>query len=172
MRWGILFVFMFTLAGCGSTLDGPEGVVKNYLKAQCVNDYEQACTYLSSADKNAMTIENGEYDLTEMSLGVTKYEVKECKIEGDKAKVSVTLTLIDIGSLMESAMEEAVANPELAMEIWDDEGQKRLQERMKKKVEDWMEDGKPPTIKKDGTFNLIREENRWKIFLNLKVNPQ
>jgi hypothetical protein len=99
---GLLVMVMGTVVGCGSSGGGgstatPKEVTKQYMDASLNFDVDTAYDLLSSTDQQALTKEDMQAEIENISLeGLDfSYVIGEETINGDEASVDVTMTVTD-----------------------------------------------------------------------------
>lgn len=156
----ILALCGLAILACGSG-SGPGSVVEAYQEAIQDGDYEAAYGYVSSQDR-AVRSQQEFVDNTREAMVLfgglmdqTSYEITGEEVEGDRATVAVTVTRPAIESLVGELMAEALSSAFSDEE----ESEEALQEALHEKLEA----GDLPMTTDQETFDLVREEDGWKI---------
>jgi len=161
--------------------------VDKYLNAFYLKDYKLAYKYLSISDRSIKTQEaylkylegkykkyNLGYNLDKAFLSRCKYEIKNYRIDGNKAEVSVIFTLPDLKKIIINMLTDDFSDD--FTEAFSDafkfksrkKSKKRLEKRIEERLIEVLDNKNLPIIKKRRVYNLIKEKNSWKIFLNFK----
>lgn len=166
-RLAIFPMLAIWLFGC-SMGPGPGEVVSKFINVGIDGKDEEAYSLISSEDKEMESFdafsklrkkgrEMGP-PWTEMLKGQISFQVKDVKTEGDKAHVTVDITMPDLmsmmGELIGPAMLAALSGEK------NEEAMKKFAETMKGK--------KIPTRTETKVYDLVKEKDGWKVFLNYK----
>ncbi|WDV46052.1 DUF4878 domain-containing protein [Clostridiaceae bacterium M8S5] len=170
----ILCVLFIVLCGCssGTKTDSPKGTVTSFfdlVKEGKYNDLDKvvdnAKDYnlggednlgLGKDDQNKATA-----DLLIKAMGNVKVDIKDEKIDGDKATVNVGVDYPNVGKAFQESMQELILKS-MGKEAPDEEAMaKEFLDAMKKKLEDDIE-----TLHNDVTINLIKKDGKWLITLD------
>lgn len=166
-RYIILALLVITpLLGFGK--DSPEKVLIKYLKALYSNNLKKTYNYISKADKETISksefVKQNTLDdpfLKEMSKTIyklSKYEVNEVNINGDKAIVDITTISPDMPRVL-----AAIFGP-----FHGPKNMKNPQEATRYMLKQYLKKGDVPMAKDTRKFVLLEEDGKWKIFLDLK----
>ena len=143
----------------------PEDVLIKYLNALYSNNLKKTYRYMSKADRE--TISEKEFikqnslddpffrETSKTILKLSKFEVNETKIDGDRAIVNLTTIAPDMPRVLADIFgpfhgRKDMENPEEAMRYM-------LQQYLKK--------GDVPMTEDNRKFTLVKENGKWKIFL-------
>jgi len=159
-RFVVLIMLAMWATGC-ATGPSPKEVMGSYLDAHGKGNDEEAYSLLSSKDKTAKSLdafsESEGSDFKSILRQKVSYQVKEIKTKGDKAEATVEVTTPDItggfGELIWSILSMVLEGKQE-----DDAIEKELAEKLQGK--NW------PTTTKTEYFDLVKEEDGWKVFLN------
>ena len=158
----VLFLVMLVMwvPGC-ATGPGPKEVMGRYLDAYAKGNNEEAYSLLSSRDKTAKSLaafsESGGSVFKAFPGPKVSYQVKGIETEGDKAKATVQVATPDIkgvfGELFGAIM---------AMVVGREQDDNALEDVLAEKLEgkNW------PTITTTEYYDLVKEQDGWKVFLN------
>lgn len=162
----ILFLlFSFTL-GCSSQ-DTPESTVKNYYQSVLDSDYNKAYEYLSQSDKEAYSkdqyVKMKSDSLTPILRSLAQkaeFNINKVNTENSKATVTVDIKTPDIETIMGDLLLNAFSGnmPDTS----------KFDENISEIIED--DEMKYRTSQKD--FDLVLENDGWKIFENLKIKQK
>jgi len=159
-RFVVPIMLVIWATGC-ATGPSPKEVMGRYLDAYGKGNYEEAYPLLSSTDKTAKSLdafsESEESEFMAILGPKVSYQVKGIKTEGDKAKATVEIATPDIkgvfGELLGTIMGMALGGEQDNNAL-----EKMLAERVQGK--NW------PTIKRTEYYDLVKEKDGWKVFLN------
>jgi hypothetical protein len=164
-----LLLLAFMLSGCDQiqSLSKPsaEGVINGYIDALQSQDYERAYSYISKEDQQAQTKEKyigslKDTDgnaLIQFVMNQTTYAVNSVVEQGNTAKAEVTISFPDISAMARELIAGALLS----------EG-KESEEAIQAIIEEKSKQGGIPTTTQKETFELIKEEGGWKVYLSLK----
>ena len=158
----LLFLVMLVMwvPGC-ATGPGPKEVMGRYLDAYAKGNNEEAYSLLSSRDKSTKSLdafsESGGSEFKAILGPKVSYQVKGIKTEGDKAKATVEVATPDIKGVFGE-----VFGAIMAMVVGGEEDNNALGDVLAEKVQgkNW------PTITTTEYYDLVKEEDGWKVFLN------
>jgi len=146
--------------GCAN----PREPLAKYLDASLHERYDEAYQYISSKDRAVKTLQEyksefskEESPLGQLLLSKVSYNIKDIQIEKGKAKATVEITMPDFSSIMGDLLGAAFASAF---------GQKKDQKAMEQMLADKYKDKEMPMVTQSNTFNLIKESDGWKVFLN------
>jgi hypothetical protein len=149
---------------CASNREDVESAITAYLDASLNDRYEEAYSYLSDKDRDAMSLE--EYESEKESRIVitcneftkrTTFKVKGIDIEGDRAAVEVEITEPDVRVIMQDLVGAFVA--------WildDEEDFKKMEEEMEAKYSK----GDIPMKTEVELYNMVKEAGSWRVDLD------
>lgn len=169
MRLGPNLLILCLLCGlmaCGRLLapDAAE-ILQKYLSAAQEGRHADAYANLSTEDKGLVSLGEylKEYDATEnpIAAAVTqniKYEIRGVTETGNWATATVAVTAPDIGKIVGEALGAAFQS------AFSKDGGKSAQDDLAKKFQS----GNAPLKTTEETMRLVREQDGWKVFLDLK----
>ncbi|HWP49680.1 MAG TPA: cytochrome c oxidase assembly protein [Candidatus Limnocylindrales bacterium] len=142
-----------------------EAVVKAYIKAIYTRNYSKAYELTSTSDRQFKTLEdylreNGSFtgltlELAEKLASFITYKDIKTEIQGDRAKVTVNISLPDGNA------------PEVESILLEEERPKGAsREELLEKLETLQRAGKIPLVEGEQPLELIRENEVWRVFLN------
>ena len=166
----LLSLFSFCFYACSNIGSNPSDVLSKYLDARYNFEHKKAYSYLSKEDTSVKSIDeylsekkDNEAPISKVFADKIDYKITKVEKNKDKAKAIVELTVPDgqqiFGDLMGSFLSK------LFNEDFDEE---KIASKIKEKYKD---EGIPMTTKKD-TMNLVKEENKWRVYLNWKAEKQ
>lgn len=165
----ILFASLAVFACDKISGSGPKEILSNYLDASLKGRYEEAYLYVSAEDKSIKNLqsylkENSKKDSPFTQAIASKISFKILKLEKTEktASADVEVTLPDFGAIMADVMGAAFKS------AFDGGGEKEVEALMRKKFES----GKVPLTTKKETFNLRKESDGWKVFLDWKSKKE
>ncbi len=157
-----LAALMLFYTGCSFSPD-PQKVISKYLEEYYHGNYEKAYALLSSKDKTVRSLQEfsgGEEEFNAIRKAMSKktiLKVKDVKITGDNAVVTVDITTPDLtsamGDLMATAFSQAL------------EGGKPDEKAMEKKIAEKMNDKNLPTTTTTEQFDLLKEKDGWRVYM-------
>ena len=158
---------ILAIAGCDKLAGpGPKDVLSKYLDASLKGRYEEAYGYVSSTDRAVKSIndylaENKEKDtpFAKALLGNVSFNIVSVTETGEKATAEVEITLPDFGVIFKDIMGAAFKS------AFGGGDQKEMEEYLAKKYEN----GDLPLATKKETFQLVKEQDGWKVFLDWKT---
>jgi hypothetical protein len=162
----LYLIFLIVLIGCGQSGTQPERVASLYLDAYYTGNYEGAYQYLSEKDKAVMSLRQYQSEQTEemglipqlMSSRIS-YEIQNVTVVDDEAQVQVSIMLPDFGSIVMDILGSAFMSA-FRDEIDEDEIERMVGERL--------EGEDIPMTTTSETLTLIKENGRWRIFLDFE----
>lgn len=164
MRYSVLILILSVALGCKGIGSGPDDIVLNYLNATLKGNHAEAYSLLSSSDKKVKSeaeyqalMKEGNF-LTVTYANKISYKILKTNQSENKADVEVEITAPDLTSFMGEILGEALSNPDLA----NDEAQ--IKKKLAEKYKDL------PMTKTVQSFNLVKEQGGWKIFLNWEAD--
>lgn len=157
----LLFGLTITYAGC-SFFGTPQACLSNYLDFLDKNDYVAAYKLLSVKDKEARTLKSfsstnspgfspGFNAVYKFLTKNTEYKIAEVKENKDKAVVKVTFTGPNSSAVWRALISETLRDKN-EMDTY-----KALESEFKSKI---------PFESKSVSYNLVKEKDGWKVFLN------
>lgn len=168
-RFGVLLALGLLLAGCGRVAS-PEEVALAYGRAVYANDADAIWRLVSEADrraKNEATFRRQQRELRGFTrevvlalAGLIGATPVTTDVTGHRARVTLGFRLPDANA------------PEIRtlMLAWDEDRLNRLPGTERARILDRLgqlhRGGRFPTVKGDETFDLVRENGRWRVFLN------
>ncbi len=162
-RLAILALLVICLFGC-STGPGPKEVLSKYLDASWKGKYEEAYSLLSSKDKAMKSLdafskdEGADNPFKVVLADKVSFKVKEVKTESGKASSIVEITMPDLKPLFGEIFGAAMAGA-----FGGQKDNKAIEKALKEKMQ-----GKDlPTITNTKTYDLVKEKDGWRVFLNL-----
>lgn len=162
----VCMVMASLFVGCGLGKPSPEKVLTKYLDAKLNGKYEEAYESLSSSDQAAKSLtdyvahqSSVESPFLDTLAEKVSYEIIETAVDGNKARIEVSLTLPDASALMADLFGAAL----LSAFGGDDDGEMingLLAEKLKQ--EDL------PMVTNTEFYDLVKETGRWRVFLDLE----
>lgn len=152
------------------TKSSPKDVIIKYLYANKDGDITESYKYISNQDKSIKSLDQmikNEKDqddnpFSPLIIKDTKFKVLSIKEFEDNASVDLEITIPDISILAKETMREALKNG--LLNIDPKKSALIILEKYKNK--------KLPTITKFQTYQMVKEKNNWKVFLNLKAEQE
>ena len=163
----IIFFAGLTILSC-EKLSGPSPteILNNYLDTSLKGSYEEAYSYVSAEDKAIKNLhsylkENEKEDNPFAQAIASKVSYKILKLDKSEKKASadVEITLPDIGSMFTDVMGAAFKS------AFGGGDEKEMEKTLAKKFEN----GAVPLTTKVETFQLVKEKDGWKVFLDWKT---
>ncbi|QCQ21262.1 hypothetical protein [Desulfoglaeba alkanexedens] len=163
----IIFLVSVSMLSCDK-LSGPSPseILNNYLDASLKGRFEEAYSYVSAEDKAIKDLhsylkENEKEDNPFAQALVSKVSYKILKLDKSEKKASadVEITLPDLGSMFTDVMGAAFKS---AFGGGDEK-------EMEKELAQKFESGEVPLTTKKETFQLVKEKDGWKVFLDWKT---
>ncbi len=163
----IIFLASLTILACDK-LSGPSlsEILYNYLDASLKGSYEEAYSYVSSEDKAIKDLhsylkEREKEDNLFAQAIVSKVSYKILKLDKSEknASADVEITLPDLGAMFADVMGAAFKS------AFGGGDEKEMEKTLAKKFES----GEIPLTTKKGTFQLVKEKDGWKVFLDWKT---
>ena len=157
---------IFLVASCDSIFHSkPEDVLSEYLQADLVGDHKKAYTYISSKDKKNKSLEqyigekskHSDSELAKLFIDKTSHKIINVEVNGNTANIKVDTTTVDLEIITReftTAAFKAAATGKSFDDIQND-----IVEKYKK------QDLPLNTYKSN--HKLIKEDNKWKVILNL-----
>ena len=161
----LILLSVFILAGCENLFQSkPEDILLKYLKADLVGDHNKAYYYLSSRDKRKKSLQqyigdqskNDGSELIKLLIDKTKFKILNEQLNGNVARVEVETTTVDVNIITNEFANAA---------LHADNGKsfENIQREIAKK---YKKEGLPLNTYKS-SYNLVKENNKWKVLLNL-----
>lgn len=161
----VLLVLSMSIFVAGCFGASPETVTQDFLTAFKASDFEKAASY--AVTQNASKIEtdmakdeDGER-IGKLILSNTSYEVGKAVKEGDKAKVSVKVTAVDMVRIATKAMSELM--PLAFAAAFSETDNNEMDAMMNQYLENSILDPQAPKVTTDVNVNLVKTNNGWKI---------
>ena len=161
-RFPVLVMLVLWTSGC-SIGPGPKEVMGKYLDATYKGRNQEAYSLLSSKDKTAKSLDafSGSEGSDNPFMGILgikdSYQVTEVATEGDKARATVEIATPDIKGAFVDFL-GAILTKGLGGQLDEKALEKELAEKMQGK--NW------PTITRTEYYDLVKEKDGWKVFLN------
>lgn len=164
----LLLILLIIIPVLGFGNETPDTVLINYLRSLYSNNLKKTYSYISKADRD--TISKSEFIkqnslrdpfLQEMAKTVyelSKYEVNETKINEDSAIVNITVTAPDMPRVLGDIFGPFHGSKDM----------KDPQDAARHMLRQYLKKGDVPMTEENGDFTLVKEEGKWKVFLNLK----
>jgi hypothetical protein len=165
---GLILALM--IGGCDklSELNQPSAkdVLTSYLDASLKSRTEEAYGYVSTEDKSVKSLseyksENNKKDspLAAVIVSNVSFKVLNVTETGNTASANVQITLPDMGVMLKDLMGAAFSSAFAGK----DKGE------MEKEIAKKYETGQVPTTTKNEEFNLVKEKDGWRVFLDWKT---
>ncbi len=166
----IILILLITIPIFGFGKESPDKVLTKYLKSLYSNNLKRTYSYISRVDKNTISMEGfisqnrlDDPFIQEIAKTVSslrKYDINETKIDGDNATVDITVTAPDMPKVLGEIFgpfhgQKDMANP---------------RETTRHMLKQYLKKGNVPMVKERGIFNLVNEEGKWKVLLNLRID--
>jgi hypothetical protein len=143
----------------------PEDVLSEYLQADLVGDHKKAYSYISTTDKKSKSLEQyisgkskySHTELTKLFIENTTHKIENVEIDGDNAQIRVDTTTVDLEIITKefaNAGMRAVTTGKSFHDIQKDIAEKYKTQQL-------------PLNNYKSNHQLIKEDNRWKVVLNL-----
>lgn len=171
------FVLALGLSSCGKS--SPKDVAKDAVEAQLSGDLQTFYNLLCAADQETMTYDNflskytmprdaqALFEIVPESRDVLQAGSYKEIINGESATVTYILTVPD----MDKITKEAISF-EILQQMMATGGRMRsladLPDEMKANIKQYITDNKIPTIEIPQTMTLVRENDQWRVNLNLR----
>ncbi len=161
-----LIFSIFLVASCDSIFQSkPEDVLSEYLQADLVGDHKKAYTYLSTNDKKNKSLEqyigekskHSDSELAKLFIDKTTLKIINVEVNGNTAIIKVDTTTVDLEIITREFTTAAFKTAASGKSF--DDIQNDIVEKYKK------QDLPLNTYKSN--HKLIKEENKWKVVLNL-----
>jgi hypothetical protein len=143
----------------------PDEVLNNYLDASLKGRYKEAYSYVSAEDKAIKDLqsylkENEKEDnpFAQAIASKVSYKILKLKKSDKKATADVEITLPDFESIFADVMGAAFKS------AFGGGDEKEMEKILAKKLES----GEVPLTTKKETFNLVKQEDGWKVYLDWK----
>lgn len=163
----VLFISVLSILGC-EKLQGssPRTVLKNYLDASTKGNHKEAYSYISANDKAVKDLEtyineNDEFDSPYRQIMVNNisYEISKLEKSNETATAYVEMTMPDIGAIIKEVMKTAFQSTQ------ENGNQNKIEDLLASK----MKNGDIPLTTQEKSFQLRKEEEGWKVFLDWKA---
>jgi hypothetical protein len=165
IRFILIVPFAILLTNACSTNPSSKDVLLKYLDGILHAKYDQAYPLLSSKDKSMKSLdkfskdEGADSPFKAMLSDKVSFQIKEVKTEGDKGEATVEITMPDLKPLF-GEMFGALMTAAFTKQKDDKALDKALADKIKGK------DLPMTTVTK--TYDLVKEKDGWKVFLNLE----
>ena len=147
---------------------GPEQVLSNYLTASITGKHDEAYQYISSKDQLIKSFDqyireknSAEFDLSEYLGKRTSFKIVSLDVSGNTGIAEVDISMPDtdqiLGDLIGLAFSKAFSEDEMTSED------------LGNIINEKYSDSDIPITTNKENFNLVNEEDGWKVFLNLEV---
>ncbi len=166
MRLALFLIISLLLFGCKQEGPGPKEVVSKFLNALLHQHPVEAYQYISSKDKQTKSSTDFQAELSEglnsplktTIVSKTSFEIKEILIGEEKSEAEVAISMPDFTAVFGDVMGTALAS------AFSGQSEEELQRMMTEKLS-----GKElPVVTKIETFELIKEQDGWRVYLNLE----
>ncbi len=164
----LIFLITFPIFGFGFGKETPDKILTKYLKALYSNNLKKTYSYISKTDKNTISREDfikqnslSDPFIKEIAKTVSslhKYDIIKTEIDKDNASVDITVTTPDMSKVLGEIFGPFHGSRNLASP----------KEATRYMLKEYLEKGNVPMVKERGVFNLVKEEGKWKVILNLK----
>lgn len=156
---GLLILF---IASCNLFSPSPKDVLTKYLNSYFKGNYTETYALLSIKDKSFKNQKEFESELNEnpffkVFAGKVSFNVKDVKVSGETAEATVDITAPDMSKAMADIMGMAFAS------AFSD---KKDEKAMEKMIVEKFKDKSLPMTTTTQTYDLIRDEDGWRVFLN------
>ncbi|MBW2076787.1 MAG: hypothetical protein JRI71_04425 [Deltaproteobacteria bacterium] len=154
----LLIIVYLVFVHDANAKSGPKEILEKYCNALIHGRLEEAYELVSAKDKAVKSLESYLSEpFAEALVSKTSYEISEVKVIGNKATATAAITMPDIRfDIMALAFLSAFQGFEVDNELL----LKGLAERC--------QDSKLPLTTINKTFNLVNENDGWKVFLDWK----
>lgn len=162
-----LCLLLLILAACSG--ESPESVLSSYMEAKISGDFQRAYQLLSAEDRQVKSLEefrgaenaSDMQALTDLVQEHTSYEIQDVQMDGDKATAAVDIKIPDLSGMMGDFLALAFQSAFSGEDAQPDE--KEIEKMLEKyKGKDM------PTKTETFTFQLRKEGDGWKVFLDWK----
>lgn len=162
----IVFLASLTILAC-DMLSGPrpDEVLNKYLDASYKGRIEEAYSYVSVADKAVKDLQSclkeSEKEDNTLARGIASkatFKIQRLEASGNKAVADVEINLPDFESMFYDIMGGAFKS------TFGDGDEKEMEKILAKKFES----GKVPLTTRKQTFQMVKEDDGWKVFLDWK----
>lgn len=157
----LVVVVGLMMAGCGGPK--PEVVVSEFTAALQAGDWEKAATYVENQDKSAFKVDDPEAEkFAKLILSKTAFEFGSVQTEGDKAKINVKVTAVDMVQVMTKAMGELMS---MAFDsaLSENGEQKDMEAVAQEHFMKSIADPQAPKTTTDTAVNLVKTSGGWKV---------
>lgn len=153
------------LASCNFFSPSPKEILTKYLDYSFKGNWSEAYALLSSKDKNFKSQKEYESQLkltdnifSKLSTDKISVKVKEIKVSGSSAEAIVEITHPDVAQAVADLMRITIASAFSGKNISDKD--------MEKIITDKFKDKSLPMITETNKFNLTKDKEGWRVFLN------
>ena len=170
-------VLSLGLTGCGKS--SPKDVAKEAVEAQLKGDMQTFYTLLCEADQTAMTYDNfitkyvmpkdaqALFDLVPETRDALKAGSFKEIVNGETATVTYVLTVPNMDKIIKETISLEILQQMMAkgkrMSSLSD-----LPDEMKENIRQYLAKNDIPTLEIPQTMNLLRENDNWRVNLNLR----
>lgn len=174
----ILFLFwILIINNCSKITESPKKVVSKFLEAKLNWDYKEAYNYISSEDKQVRNLEEykseiGFYELSEDTIfiktfkDVISFKIKKEDITKDKAVFEVEIQSPDFSSMTSEFLGEAFIS------AFSGKSEEEITKDFAQKIREKYKDKEMPMTTTTTYYNLMKEKDGWKVFLNWKISEK
>lgn len=161
----LLTTCIAALSGCDQIkglLGGePRPALEKYLSASAAGNRDEAYGYISSKDRQTKTLaeyktENSDNPFAIIVARQTSYEIQDIRIDGTNASATVKVTRPDLAGVAKDFLGAAFSA------ALGGKDSKQLQQQLADKYANQ----KLPTTTSTETFNLVKESDGWRVFLD------
>ncbi|MBE3586528.1 MAG: DUF4878 domain-containing protein [Thermoanaerobacter sp.] len=157
-------ISLLILAGCSTT--PPKSVVESFLSAIQAGDIEKASTYIDKGNKTltselAPAEDKFGEEFGKKILSRVKYEIKKQEISGDTAKVTATITSLDLVRIVTKAMSDIM--PMAFAAAFSDQSEEGMNAMFEQYLINSISDTNAPTTTTDVIINLKKVDGKWLI---------
>ena len=170
-------VLSLGLTGCGKS--SPKDVAKEAVEAQLKGDMQAFYNFLCEADQTTMTYDNfiakyvmpkdaqALFDLVPETRDALKASGFKEIVNGETATVTYVLTVPDMDKIIKETISLEILQQMMAkgkrMSSLSD-----LPDEMKENIKQYLAKNDIPTLEVPQTMNLVRENDNWRVNLNLR----
>lgn len=156
------FTVVLILAGCNFFSPSPKDVLTKYLNSYYKGNYNETYALLSAKDRNFKNQKDYEAEFNDnpfakMFADKISFNIKEVRTKGNTAEATVEITGPDFSKAAADLMGIAFASAF---------GGKKDTKEMEKIIADKFKDKSLPTSTVTQTYDLIKDKEGWRVFLN------